>query len=77
MKIEKPEEKIYNLKKTEKIQKDRYIDRYKEKEERRREGKKLQMKGRKKQEENKEKKTDGIKQNRERKEKLIRTIIFK
>ena len=35
------------------------------------------MIGRKKQEENKEKKTDGRKQNRERKEKLIRTIIFK
>ena len=68
MKIEKPEEKI---------QKDKYIDGYKEKEERRLEGKKLQMKGRKKQEENEEKKTDGIKQNRERKKKLIRTIIFK
>ena len=68
MKIEKPEEKI---------QKDRYIDRFKEKEERRWEGKKLQMKGRKKQEENKEKNTDSRKRNRERKEKLIRTIIFK
>ena len=34
------------------------------------------MKGRKKQEENKEKKTDGRKRNRERKEKVIRTIIF-
>ena len=35
------------------------------------------MKGRKKQEVNEEKKTDGRKRNRGRKEKLIRTIIFK
>ena len=75
MKIEKPEEKNIQYKKYRK--KDRYTDICKEKEERRREGKKLQMKGRKKQEENKEKKTDGRKRNRGRKEKLIRTIIFK